>query len=197
MLSSSVLDVIRQRDDVAELGRRGLGHEDCSHFGPRVVGLEQLLGESENATAERVHRVVGQVDRETAVQQRAEGRIEVPKHGCGHDGSGNYDARSPLVVHQDGPGGERPVPDGSLPVVGAGREVDTVDAFLDLGDEDVDHSVEDVLLVVHVVVERHRLYAERFGEVAHAERLEPLAVGEVDGGAQDALPAQREAGLRR
>ena len=61
---------------------------------------------------------------------------------------------------------------------------------VDLADHDVDDAVQNVVLVLDVVVERHRLDAERLGELAHAERVDPAAIGQVDRGAQDAFPGQ-------
>ena len=59
-------------------------------------------------------------------------------------------------------GREDPLPDRLLPVVPAGRRID-------LPDDDVDHPVEHLLLVGHVLVQRHRHDTELLGEVAHAE----------------------------
>jgi hypothetical protein len=46
---------------------------------------------------------------------------------------------------------------------------------------DVEHGVEQVALVLHVVVERHRLDAQLGGELAHAQGFQPADVGERDG----------------
>ena len=64
----------------------------------------------------------------------------------------------------------------------------------DLGDHELGEAVEDGLLVVDVVVERHRLHAQRLAEAAHGHGVEPLLVGELERAAQDALTAQRLAG---
>jgi hypothetical protein len=45
-----------------------------------------------------------------------------------------------------------------------------------------------------VAVQRHRLDAQRGAELAHAERIEPVAVDEVDRRPDDAVPAERLAG---
>ena len=45
---------------------------------------------------------------------------------------------------------------------------------------DLDHAVEEVVLVPDVAVDRHRLDAQLLPELAHAERLEAAAIGEVD-----------------
>ena len=62
---------------------------------------------------------------------------------------------------------------------------------LDLAEDDVDHPVEEVVLVGDVVVERHRLDAELLGELAHRELLRPALVGQRDRGAQHPLPVER------
>ena len=65
---------------------------------------------------------------------------------------------------------------------------------LDLAEDEVDDAVQDPLLVGEVVVERHRLDAERLTELAHAERLEPALIGELQRGLEHPLPGQRERG---
>ncbi len=65
---------------------------------------------------------------------------------------------------------------------------------VDLAEDEVDDAVADVLLVGHVVVERHRLDSEVIAEAAHRQRLEPTFVGQADRGAQDALPTQGKSG---
>jgi hypothetical protein len=62
---------------------------------------------------------------------------------------------------------------------------------LDLAEDEVDHAVEDLVLVGDVVVQRHRLHAEGLGELAHGEGGDARLVGELDGGTQDPLLAQR------
>ena len=65
---------------------------------------------------------------------------------------------------------------------------------LDLCDHDVDDAVEQVVLVAHVVVERHCLDAEALAELAHAERGEAVLVGVGSSGAQHPLSIERGAG---
>ena len=83
---------------------------------------------------------------------------------------------------------DRALPDRRLPVDAVGRE-------LDLLHDEVDDAVADLVLAPHVVVERHRLDAQLLPELAHAQRLEAALVCEADGGAEHALPAERDAGL--
>jgi hypothetical protein len=64
---------------------------------------------------------------------------------------------------------------------------------LDLGEDQVDHAVEQVAAVGHVVVQRHRLDAELLGQLAHRQLLDAARVGQRDRGAQHALTAERGA----
>ena len=68
--------------------------------------------------------------------------------------------------------------------------VSTVRREVDLAEYEIDDAVQDVVLVGDVVVERHRLDLELLTEPAHGERLDPARIGENQGGAQNALPAQ-------
>ena len=72
----------------------------------------------------------------------------------------------------------------------------SVGGQVDLAEDQVDHAVEDVVLVGDVVVERHRLDAELLREPAHRERADALRVGQRDGGGQRPLPAEGRARRR-
>jgi hypothetical protein len=61
-----------------------------------------------------------------------------------------------------------------------GLPVDAVARQFDLVEHRVDHGVEQLLLVRHVVVERHRARVEHTGQPSHAQPVDPLAVGEPD-----------------
>ena len=61
----------------------------------------------------------------------------------------------------------------------------------DLGDDHIDHAVEEVLLAADMGVQRHRLDAQLLAELAHADRVDALPIGEGDGGRQDARAGQR------
>ena len=52
---------------------------------------------------------------------------------------------------------------------------------LDLGGDDVDQTVEDLVLAVDVVIERCGFDAELAREAAHGDGLDPLAVGDGEG----------------
>src|SRR6185437_13354542 len=56
---------------------------------------------------------------------------------------------------------------------------------------------EQVVLVLDVVVERHRLVAERLPELSHRERLDPLLVHELERRGEDALAAEGLPSRRR
>ena len=71
---------------------------------------------------------------------------------------------------------------------------------LDLLHHEVRDPVEDVVLARHVLVERHRLDAERLADATHRDGVDALLVGQLQGGPEDALAAQllaRRSRLRR
>jgi hypothetical protein len=75
------------------------------------------------------------------------------------------------VARERGPRRERPLAQLLLPVAVRGGR-------LDLAEDQVDHAVEQVVLVRDVVVERHRLHAELLGDVAHRELRRATLVGQ-------------------
>ena len=79
-------------------------------------------------------------------------------------------------------GGDRTRANCGLPVEFGGK--------LDLADDELDHGIDEVTLVAHVVVQRHGLDAELLRELAHADGLDAAVVGEQDRGAYDALSGQ-------
>jgi hypothetical protein len=83
---------------------------------------------------------------------------------------------------------DRPLAHGRPPVQVGGRQTD-------LTEHNVDHAVDDLAFVAHMAVQRHRLDAERLGELAHAERLDAVRIGQVEGSAQHALAAQGHTAL--
>ena len=84
--------------------------------------------------------------------------------------------------------GDRARSDRRVPVSGRRRR-------LALVQDEVEDAVEDVVLVGDVVVERHRLEAERLAELAHRQRLDPALVGELERRLQDPVAAEGEARL--
>jgi len=85
--------------------------------------------------------------------------------------------------------GEDSLPDRALPI-------DSGDGRIDLADDDIEHSVEELLFVGHMLVEGHRYDAQLIGEPSHAERLDPGAVCQGYSGAQHAIPAQGDPARR-
>src|SRR5437660_11778754 len=66
---------------------------------------------------------------------------------------------------------------------------------LELAQDQIDDAVQEVVLIGDVVVERHGLDAQHLPELAHGERVDPILIDELDGGAHYAIPAQRSAAL--
>jgi len=64
---------------------------------------------------------------------------------------------------------------------------------LALREHEVEEAVDQLVLVGHGVVERHRLEAELLAELAHRQRLEAVLVDEDEGGLEDPLSAERNA----
>ena len=59
----------------------------------------------------------------------------------------------------------------------------------------LDDPVDRSSLLADVAVERHRVDAELLAELAHAQRLEAAAIGQLDGSAKDALAGERRSAL--
>ena len=68
---------------------------------------------------------------------------------------------------------------------------------LDLADDDLDDAVEQVVLAPDVPVERHGIDAELLAELAHAQALDAVPIGERHGDAEHAVPGQGRAALGR
>ncbi len=114
----------------------------------------------------------------------------VTQGGRSRCGPGLHHPDRPAVAGQHVAHGKRPLPHRLSPaVVRRGQ--------FDLGEDQIDHPVQQVLLVGHVVVQGHRLDPDGLAQLAHAERLQTAGVGEFDRGAQDPLPGERLAGLLR
>jgi hypothetical protein len=60
-----------------------------------------------------------------------------------------------------------------------------------LGEDDIDHAVEELFLVREMAIEGHRGGVQLLREAAHAEGLEAARVGKGDGDPDDPLHAQR------
>src|SRR5262249_47900315 len=57
-----------------------------------------------------------------------------------------------------------------------------------------EEAVQDRVLVRHVLVEGHRLDAERLPEAAHGDRVETVSVGKPDGRGKDLFAAEASGG---
>jgi hypothetical protein len=65
---------------------------------------------------------------------------------------------------------------------------------IDLVEDEVDDAVKDLVLVGHVVVERHRLDAELGGQRSDGQRRHPARIGHRDGPLKHPLSAEAGAG---
>src|SRR5207248_8248657 len=88
--------------------------------------------------------------------------------------AGLYDAGRPWVAEHHLPRGERHLAQRLLPVVAPGTQ-------RYLADHGIGHAVQEVVLVAHVRVEGHRLDTQLLREPAHADRLDAVPIGELDG----------------
>ena len=66
---------------------------------------------------------------------------------------------------------------------------------LPLGEHEVEHPVEQIVLVGDVTVEGHRLEPELIPEPAHGQRLHAGAVRELERRAEDAVAAEWDPGF--
>lgn len=135
-----------------------------------------------NVAVEEGHRVRGQAEAEPRVSETGDHGIVVVERRSG--GARIHQADGPRMPSEHRARRLRTLAQRRLP----GRAVGRKGHF---GDVDLDHSVVDVVLARDVVGERHRLDPEVPGEFAHAERVEPLTVGERNGRPQGALPGPR------
>src|SRR5919201_5298537 len=94
-----------------------------------------------------------------------------------------HKADRPRVARENLAGRDRPLAHGRFPVHVPRRKTD-------LAEHEIDHAVDDVALVAHVAVQRHRLDAELLGELAHAERLDAVLISALESDAQHSLAAQ-------
>lgn len=67
---------------------------------------------------------------------------------------------------------------------------------LELVQDEIDDAVQEVVLVGHVVVERHRLDAERITEPAHGEAVQTFTVRQLHGRAKQAISREGRPGFR-
>src|SRR4029077_6063612 len=82
-------------------------------------------------------------------------------------------SRCPGVTQERSPRREDPLPDRALPISFEGWRID-------LADDDIDHSIQELFLAGHVLVEPHRDDPQLLRELAHAERFNSGVVGQGD-----------------
>ncbi len=110
--------------------------------------------------------------------------------GVGADpGAGDHQGRYPGVAAQGGELLVREAAEVGPAVAGRGEAGVVV-----LTGDGVEHEVEQMLLLRHVVVERHGARAERGRDPAHGDRVHALGVGDGDRGGGDGGPAVGGAG---
>ena len=170
----------RERRDRGNGGHRPARRRRLGRRRRRRV-IEQVLAEPEDPAAQDVQRVVGELQREPAA------RGSPGSSRCGRESPGRMCPAPRAPAAPTGGGASpraRPGP-GRAASPSSHRRAGPVD----LADEDLDDAIQQVVLVPDVTVERHRLDAELLAELAHAERIEPASVGELDGGQEHAFAA--------
>jgi hypothetical protein len=104
----------------------------------------------------------GHLDREASFSQATEDGVVGSEVGWPRRHARLHQADGPAVTGKHRAGRDRPLAHRGLPVDVGRRQ-------LDLAEDDVDHPVEELVLVGHVVVERHRACAELVCELAHRQ----------------------------
>ena len=168
----------------------GLREQGFASYKVVYAAWHQGLFTTKDATAEDVHGVVQQVDREATLQQDPGDPVHVAHHHRARLASRDDDPGRPRVAQHRAARRQDPRAEPRLPIAVPGRGVD-------LTEDDVDHPVEDVLLVRDVVVEGHRLDADLRAEPPHAERLDPVPVRELHGSPEHPLTGKRGSALGR
>ncbi len=75
-------------------------------------------------------------------------------------------------------------------LVNSGPPIKTLGGHLRFGDNKVNNAAEDVILVGHVVVQRHDLEPELVRQLAHAQRLDPVLIGITHRCGEDPISGQ-------
>ena len=153
-------------DHVRVLVGGDLFQEPLGQIDELLLGLERHAHlperEAGDVAVEGVVGVMGHVGREARLPKRPQDGLH-PLHPLGAGpGLPHHQAARPAVAQEHLVGRDRGPADRLLPVGVARRH-------LDLAGDRVDDAVEEVVLVRHVVVERHRLDSELLAELAHAE----------------------------
>ena len=144
----------RDGDDVRELPDQLLHHRRPARPGRLTCeSVNSSWVKPNDAAAQRVHHVVGEVDGESAGAEHLDHRVQVRQHDRRRHGPGLDDAARPRVSQERPARRQDALPDRALPVGVRRRRID-------LADDDVDHAVEQFVLVRDVLVQRHRDDAE-------------------------------------
>ena len=162
-------------------GREGPEHA-LRHLSGVLGGEGQVLlggGEAVDVAVQDRVGVGGHRDVEASRAEAADDGIVMLKVRRAGVGSRLHDADRPPVAEECLADGDCPVAHGGLPVTVEGRHAD-------LAEDDVDHGVDEVVLVGDVAIERHRPDAELLPEAAHGEGLDPAIVGKGHGCLQNA-----------
>src|SRR3954451_18910285 len=148
--------------------------------------VEELGAEPPDAVAQGVHHVVDQVDRETAGPERPGHRVHVAQDRRGTPGARLDGLARPRVAQHHSTRREHALADAVLPIQ---RRIGRVE----LADDDVDHAVEQLVLVGDVLVQRHRDDPQLLRQAAHAHPGDADLVGQGDRGAQHPVTVERGA----
>ena len=184
-----VTDRVERDEELVEVRKIvGSAHLDADVVGDRS-SCGTRTGHRGLLEREPVDVAVGEAVRVQCHGDRQAGRLpQATHHGVavtevrGSRGAGLHLGDRPGVPEQRRSHRPGPLAQRHLPVDPGGE--------LDLFEDDLDHAVEQFVLVCDVLVERHRRSAELLSEVPHAQRVDSVAVGELDGCADDARSTQ-------
>ena len=147
------------------------------------VEARHVHREAHDVALDDVEGVVRQLLRKAALPEAAEHRVRVPHARCAERLARHPEVAGPGMLEQHLVGGDHAPAHRLLPVLSGRGEVD-------LGGDEVDDAVHDLVLRGDVVVERHRLDAQLLGDLPHADRLDPALVGELHRRTQHSIPVQ-------
>src|SRR3954453_23422942 len=156
---------------------------------PLVVEWDGRVGdlperEPEDEAVEQVVDVIRRLGVEPGSAQRREKLVHVAQPGGSNVTPGQQQLRRPAVAAEGVVNGDRARAD----------RLDLIDVRirqLPFGQHQIEHSVQEVILVGDVAVERHRLEAELIPESPHRQGVDTRGVGELECRGKDAFPAQR------
>ena len=154
--------------------------------GSDIAGVVQAVGQDVTDLAPGDEVFGSTRNHAGAFAQGPDHRVDVSEGRRPGRRAGLYYARRPRVAEHHLPRGERHLAQRSLPAGSAGTQ-------RYLADHGIGHPVQEVVLVAHVRVEGHRLDAQFLREPAHADQLNAVADGELDGSRDHPLPRQLRA----